>query len=480
MTAARRLVLIALALTVAAVALLRLEGARSGVEIRPLRIGETPATLYLPEGAERPPVAVVAHGFSGSRRMMEAISLSLARSGVAALAFDFRGHGLHPEPMSPDVTAIEGTTAGLVAQTLEVIEAAAARGEVVALVGHSMATDVILRANLDRPVGRLVTISTYSDTVTATTPEALLLVSGAFEWRLRDVALGFVRQVDPLAEEGVTAAAGEVRRRAVAAPLVGHVGVLWSPTTLRETVAWVGGAEAGGIARTGPWIALLLGALVLGYRPVASGLPAGPAPPGLSVLRFGAAVVAAGAGAAAAGLTLGAGVGLAGMGALAGSLAGWGGAALVVLGLSGRGPGRVPWTAVAACVTASLLFALALDRYGAAFLPTGPRLPLLALWLPAALPFALADAHLAWRVPLWRRAAMRLGLLSLLGGLMALRPDVLGLNFTALPVLALWFLVFGSLGRWTARRAGPTAAGLALAPALAWSLAAALPRFAAG
>ena len=173
-------------------------------------------------------------------------------------------------------------------------------------------------------------------------------------------------------------------------------------------------------------------------------------------------------------------MGLAGMGAVAGAMAGWGAGALIVLGLSGRRPGAVPWPAVAACLAASLAFALALDRYGAGFLPVGPRLPLLALWLAAALPFALADAHLVWGQPLWRRVALRIVLLVLLGGLMALRPESLGLNFTLLPVLALWSVVFGTLGRRTARRAGPTAAGLALAPALAWSLAAALPRFAAG
>ena len=43
--------------------------------------------------------------------------------GYRIVAFDFEGHGLNTISMSGDVTAIEGTTALLFAQTREVISA---------------------------------------------------------------------------------------------------------------------------------------------------------------------------------------------------------------------------------------------------------------------------------------------------------------------------------------------------------------------
>ena len=85
--------------------------------------GETPATLYM--DASAPPLrsSIVSHGFAGSRQLMQAFSFHLARAGYRVLAFDALGHGRNPVPMAGDVTAIDGTTALLVAETRRVIEA---------------------------------------------------------------------------------------------------------------------------------------------------------------------------------------------------------------------------------------------------------------------------------------------------------------------------------------------------------------------
>ena len=173
--------------------------------IEALTVGTTPATLYRPSGdgaAEPPPVVVVAHGFAGSRRMMEAFALTLARSGIAALAFDFEGHGRNPVPMRGSVGSIDGVTARLVAETRAVVAAARAiegLGPPVALLGHSMATDVIVRAAAAEGIGAVVAVSMYSEAVTPERPERLLVISGAREERLRERALETVRQVAPAA-----------------------------------------------------------------------------------------------------------------------------------------------------------------------------------------------------------------------------------------------------------------------------------------
>ncbi|MGR3434549.1 MAG: alpha/beta hydrolase, partial [Shimia sp.] len=234
----RRALPLVLALAASLAALLWLEAMRPAESAREtLRIGATPATLWRAEG----PVVVVAHGFAGSRRLMNAYTWSLHRAGFTVLAFDFQGHGAHPVPMGGDVDAIEGTTRRLVDQTLEVIDTAATLDpRALSLLGHSMATDVLIRAAAEAraPIGPIVALSPFSDAVTPTFPRALLTIAG--EWEGRLVAFGdrALAQVDPEAARGALARAGEVTRRTIVAPNVEHVGILYSPTALRAATGW--------------------------------------------------------------------------------------------------------------------------------------------------------------------------------------------------------------------------------------------------
>jgi pimeloyl-ACP methyl ester carboxylesterase len=277
---------LALAALLAAVAVWHLERARVGVETRAVTAGRTPATLYTATGAGPAPLVVVAHGFAGSRQLMAASSLHLARAGYTVLAYDSEGHGRNPVPMSGDVTAIDGTTRLLVEELLRVLDAGLALPESqggAALLGHSMASDIVVRAALaDSRVDAVIAVSMFSEAMTAAEPERLLMISGQWEGRLREVSLAAARQVEAGVAEGETAVAGEVRRRAVLAPLREHLGVLYSATTLRESERWLNAAfgrdgEAP-LRATGRWILLLLLAIVLAFRPIAGLLPA-PRPP---------------------------------------------------------------------------------------------------------------------------------------------------------------------------------------------------------
>ncbi|MGB3554889.1 MAG: alpha/beta fold hydrolase, partial [Jannaschia sp.] len=262
----------------AVIAIVVLERQRSGLAVDRVWIDRTPVTVWRPDGSGPAPLVVIAHGYGGSRQMMTPIAVSLARAGFAVATFDFHGHGRHPVAMSGDVTSLEGTTADLVRQTNMVVDRLRGPTHIagpLALVGHSMATDIIVRAAMTRDdVAALVAISMYSEAVTSTEPETLLIISGAFEDRLRMVARDAVRMVEPTAQESETAEAGTVRRRAVAAPGVGHVGVLYSATTLTETRDWIAGAVGqspdeptdGSSSRAGLWIAgLLLACLALAW-----------------------------------------------------------------------------------------------------------------------------------------------------------------------------------------------------------------------
>ncbi|ETX15675.1 alpha/beta hydrolase [Roseivivax halodurans JCM 10272] len=474
----RDIALLVLSLVVIAAGAAQLERMRSFAEPRALTLGGAPATFY--EGGDAG-LVIVSHGFAGSRQMMEAIALTLARAGHDVVAFDYPGHGRHGALLSRDVERITGTTEDLVEQTIAVAEDAVrlTGAEEISLVGHSMATDVIVRA-ADRLEGvrAVAAISMYSDAVTATHPARLLIVSGEREGRLRDVALDAVRGVGEGAE-GETVGEDGILRRAVVAPRVGHVGVLWSGTTAREVAAWLG-PETQAVS-IGPWIAALLLAIVIAAYPLSTLLlprietgAAGPARRAMLAALVGSiAAVIAGATALPA-------LGTAAFGALALSLGAWG---VVTLGLLRP---RLSWSRGDAGAAALMLawglgvFALALDRYGAAFVPTGPRLGLMVLLIPATLVFGVADRALVHGRGLGMRLLLRLPVLCALSAVIALRSDPMGLVFTVIPVLVLYWLVYGTMAGWMARRAGPAGVGLASGVILAWSLAASTPLFAAG
>ncbi|HIP79098.1 MAG TPA: alpha/beta fold hydrolase, partial [Kiloniellaceae bacterium] len=211
MSVLRRLIGAAAAL-LAGLALWQLESSRHGLSMTALKAGETPASVYrLPDA--KGPAVIIAHGFAGSRQLMEAYALTLAHAGYVAVSFDFPGHGRNPKPMTGDVTRIEGTTRQLVAETAAVIDAAVALDAVegpVVLLGHSMATDILVRqAAADSRVAVVVAVSMYSEAVTAEQPARLLMISGAWERHLRAVALETLRLVDPQAGEGETAVSGD-------------------------------------------------------------------------------------------------------------------------------------------------------------------------------------------------------------------------------------------------------------------------------
>lgn len=484
----------ALAALLIGLALWQLEAARQGISVSALTVGETPATVYRQSGKFGPAV-IIAHGFAGSRQLMEAFALTLAHAGYTAVSFDFQGHGRNPVPMSGDVTRLDGTTLRLLAETSAVIDAVLALPEVagpVALLGHSMASDIVVRqAAADERVAAVVAVSMYSEAVTADTPRRLLIVTGAWEKRLRAAALEALRLVDPQAEEGQTVEDSNTAtlRRAVAAPMVEHVGVLYSRASLEEARAWIDAAfnreSRGPVAATGPWIVLLLGGTLLLAWPLSALLPKGtsrPDRPGSGTFLAAALLPALLTplllypikirllpilvadylllhlllyGMIALGILYWRGVRF-------GPLAALPGLALLAFGLGA--------------------FGLALDRYAASFFPHAGRLPIILALAVGTVPFMLADSVMteAGRAAFWRRILARVAFLASLGLAVALDFEALFFLIIILPVIVLFFLVFGLMGRWVGRQTGAQMApGLALGLILAWALGVSFPLIAA-
>ncbi|MGI1663517.1 alpha/beta fold hydrolase [Palleronia sp. KMU-117] len=481
----------ALALVVLALSLWRLEGVRQGIEILRFEVGTTPATLYrLPGGDRR--LVVVSHGFAGSRQLMEAWSLTLARNGLAVVAFDYEGHGRNSVPMSGDVTSVEGTTRLLVDETRRVTDAALALPGVtgpVAILGHSMASDVIVRtAATDPRITDVVAISMFSEAVTADHPRRLLIITGQWEAYLRAAALDALRLVDPAGQEGQTLAAGEVRRRAVVAPMVEHVGVLYSATGLREARDWLGGEGAttdpAPVAATGGAILAMLAAIVALGWPLSRLLPqarrpTAPLPPG----RFALAVIAPALAAPLIATRIDTGV-------LPVLVADYLVVHLLILGVlqlavlrwAGVSPGPVRPLALAALLVWGLLvFGGALDRYVASFWPSGTRWGIVALLALGTIPAMLADTTLsdAGQAPLWRRIGAKAAFFASLALAVALDFERLFFLLIVVPVIVLFFLVYGLMGRWAGRGATAATVGLGLGVILAWALGVTFPLFAA-
>jgi len=474
----------------------RLEEARSGLMISPLHVGTTPATVYRRANAAPAPAIVIAHGFAGSRQLMEAYALTLARAGYVAVSFDFEGHGRNPLPMSGNVSRIDGTTQMLMRETRRVVDAALALPEVdgrIALLGHSMASDIVVRAALEDPrVGATVAISMFSEAVTASQPRNLLMVSGAFETFLRANSLKNAQRADPAAIEGTTIgdpAAGSGRRAAVA-PNVEHVGVLYAATALLEARNWLdaafGRVSNGPVSATGGSIVLLMVGLVLLAWPLAGLLPRRMAPAEPVNLRVFLAAILTPAVLTPPLLALFDTRFLPVLVAdyLAVHLFVYGLLCLAILAWNGVRIGRVAWGSAAAFAAYGIfVFGGALDRYAASFMPNAERLPIIAAIAVGAIPYMLADslAIEGGRARVWRVMVARIAFLSSLGAAVALDFSRLFFLLIIIPVIVLFFAVFGTMAGWVGRRTqSPATTGLALGLILAWAVGVSFPIFASG
>ena len=465
-----------------------LEQARSGVEITSQNIGSVPATTYRTTDASGPLVVIV-HGFSGSRKMMQGFSLSLARAGYTAVAIDLPGHGDNLEPMSSNITEIEGVTVqfmGTLRQVIDSLRKDADPNRPVALIGHSMATDIIIRYALTDPrISSLVAVSMYSDAVTDRAPANLLMITGAYEPGLREAALRTLRLVDPTANEDsiLTSADGVVRRGALVAPGVEHVGVLYSPLTLRATLDWLNAAfdrqSDTKVVRIGGAIAAVLIGVIMLFWPLTLRLPAQPVPSPSS----GNPILAIWAPAVVTPLLLypvqANFLPVLGVSYLVMHIGVYGVLMLALLWREGVRPVKFTlWPMLLLIVYALGIYGFFLDRYFTNFTPTGARIGYMGLIALGAVPFMLGDCLLlkAYQRPFWFGIVSRIAFFASVIAAIAMKPDSLLMLAFCLPVVVLFFLSYGLMARWlNARVQTPTAIGLAQGILLAFVLGIAFP-----
>lgn len=496
----------ALALVLCAIGLWNIGQANAGVTAERMQLGPTPVTVFrsatAPGGAAQP-VVVISHGFAGSQQLMQPFAVTLAKNGYIAVTFDYFGHGRNLQPLTGDVTEVEGATQALLEQTRTVVDHALSlpdAGGGLAVLGHSMASDIVVRyAQSDERVGATVAVSMFSPAVTAASPANLLVIVGSLEGVLREEAMRVLGMVTDNPEEGVTVgsfAAGTARRVAFADG-VEHVGVLYSRQSMTETVAWLGQtfsrtasgyADARGLAV----ILLILGAILLMW-PLSKLLPVVSQPPVGASLAWRELLPAGAIPAVATPLLLWwfpadfLGVLVGGYlavhflvyGVVSAACLWWirRRRAAATAGRVNNKKNLVIGVVVATAYAAGAI-ALIMDNYVTSFAITEPRLPLVALMLTGALSYFLADEWLTHGATTARGGHLftRVCFLLSLGIAVALSFADLFFLLIIAAVIVVYFLVYGLFSKWIYEQTGhPVVGAIANAVAFAWALTAVFP-----
>lgn len=490
-----------LALLMITTAVLDLRDATRGLRVTRTTAGGIPVTVFAPADDQPAPAVVIAHGFAGSQQLMQPLATTLAHSGLVAISFDLPGHGRNPQPLPGGLADQPTMGAALSAALAEVIALARRLPEAdgrVALLGHSMASDVVVRAGMDDPaIAATVAMSLFFPRATASAPRNLLIIDGALEAQaLIDAGLAsLVVSGDGLARPGVIYGRFDdgSARRLVLARGAEHIGVLYARDSLDAAVDWLAQVFE---RSPGSWrdhrggaLALLFGGLLLLAWPLARRLPR------LSATPLGL------------GLDPGELLRVAGWPALVTPLLLWplphdwlplllGGylamhfalyGLLMALLLHRRGH-RLPastmldrrgvLTTLAVIASATLAFGSALDSWVASVAPIAMRLPLIVVMVLGLLPFFVVDEWISRGASrgAGRYALSKILLLASLLLAVALNLGELFFLIIIVPVILLLFVVFGLLGGWIARHTGqPLIAAFANALLFGWLIAVSFP-----
>ena len=499
------------ALAAIGVALWHLHGTTDGLAIAKAEVGPIPVTVFRPDSGGRAPVVVIAHGFAGSQQLMQQFATTLARNGYVAVTFDFPGHGRNPTPFAGGLSNDAAASAALLASVADVMDFARTLPDGdgrLALVGHSMASDIVIRhARVDPDVVATVAVSVFSPGGgAADSPRDLLVVVGGWEpeW-LHKEAERIVGMAAPGGQvsEGVTygSFADGAARRFVVSPGVEHIGVIYSRNTLAATLDWLNAVfdrhQTGFIDARGPCLGLLFFGLVALGWPLAGLLPHAAARPlgaGLSWRRLLPVVLVP---AIVTPLLLWKlptdflplllGDYLSVHFALYGVLTA---AGLWVLRVrhagapqADPGPARVSYPALAIAAGAVALYGivaigLPINAYVTSFLPVPVRMPLILAMLAGTLPWYLADEWLTRGATAPRGAYAVTKLFFLLSVALAIALNLHRLFFLIIivPVILVFFIIYGLFSTWTYRATRhPLAAAIGNAVVLAWAIAVTFP-----
>jgi dienelactone hydrolase len=252
--------------------------------------GKISALRFAPRGQQLNVVAVVAHGYSGSKELMTTFCAELAKQGVTAYCFDFPGHGSSPETFNTD-RALRGgqnqlteTVGAVVDYALQNMPRPDAK---LVLIGHSMGTSAVglyaLHHSELANIAATVLVSPVLDEApTVSNPRNLLVLAGDGD-PAGIVKIGKMRVAEGCGQpsesaSGYKVSCGDPRqgtgRRLLIIPGVNHITILTASITHQQILDWLYAGVDTGVSATDVtaderfrWLLLGLGAAFLALLP---------------------------------------------------------------------------------------------------------------------------------------------------------------------------------------------------------------------
>lgn len=250
-----------------------------------------PVLEMRPASGETALVAIVAHGFAGSKDLMTGFGDELARAGITAYLFDFPGHGESPVPLA-DTTYSERTaqdninTIGEVVTYVRVHNSVTSHPNII-LLGHSMGSVAAGDYSMAHPDSDIVSTILVSpvgqENPTLTQPKNLLLLAGqndipfAINNSMRMLRLGCGLNQPQMTPAECGNPADGTGRRAVFLAGLNHITILNASSTFEETLNWLHRAYPQ-MVDIGPmqsnirlfWLLLGIAGIVLAMFPLSS------------------------------------------------------------------------------------------------------------------------------------------------------------------------------------------------------------------
>jgi pimeloyl-ACP methyl ester carboxylesterase len=209
---------------------------QSGLKIINLPNTDPPVTIISPSNASpnSHPTILIAHGFSGSSVLMRGFALTLAHAGYTTVSWDFRGHGLNPDPLTTSTSGdliVDAESALSVATTTGMIDT-----KKIAILGHSMGSGVAITYGMAHPdSAATIAVSPVNQSVTPSLPRNLLLMAGSLEARFLATAQKLLVMAGGESDDFSSGTA----RNLVTIPGVEHISILFSPYAHSVTRSWL-------------------------------------------------------------------------------------------------------------------------------------------------------------------------------------------------------------------------------------------------
>ncbi|MGZ3629111.1 MAG: alpha/beta hydrolase, partial [Ktedonobacteraceae bacterium] len=250
-----------------------------------------PVIEMRPASGETPLVAIVAHGFAGSKDLMTGFGDELARAGITTYLFDFPGHGESPVPLA-DNTYSERVAQENITTVGEVVTYARTHNSVtrhphIILLGHSMGSAAVGDYSMAHPDGDIVSTILVSpvgqEQPTLTQPKNLLMLAGQNDIPFtivnseRMLQLGCGLSQPPALPAGCGNPNNGTGRLAVILAGLNHITILNASSTYDEVLNWLNRAYPH-LVNTGHmqsnirlfWLLLGIAGIILAMFPLSS------------------------------------------------------------------------------------------------------------------------------------------------------------------------------------------------------------------